>query len=134
MSLLTLRKYWKKLRSWCFHHWRWLVFASGALLLFCLGRRSNKELFRQAKASLKMADLESKAIERKHRTEIKLREKARVKYANAMERIEREYEQNKAQLSEAKKEELKKNLKKVKNNPKEIDRLLFKEFGIREVK
>ena len=134
MSLLTLRKYWKKLRSWCFHHWRWLVFASGALLLFCLGRRSNKELFRQAKASLKMADLESKAIERKHRTEIKLREKARVKYDNAMERIEREYENNKAELSEAKKEELKKNLKKVKNNPDEIDRLLFKEFGIREVK
>ena len=101
MSLLTLRKYWKKLRSWCFHHWRWLVFASGALLLFCLGRRSNKELFRQAKASLKMADLESKAIERKHRTEIKLREKARVKYDN---------------------------------NPDEIDKLLLKEFGIREVK
>ena len=134
MNLLTLQKYWKKLRSWCFHHWRWLVFASGALLLFCLGRRSNKELFRQAKAALKMSELESKAIERSHRTEIKLRDKARVKYEKAMERIEREYEENKAELSEAKKQELKKNLKKVKNNPKEIDKLLFKEFGIREVK
>ena len=81
-----------------------------------------------------MADLESKAIERKHKTEIKLREKARDKYEKAMERIEREYENNKAELSEAKKKEMKKNLKKVKDNPKEIDRLLFKEFGIREVK
>lgn len=134
MDLLTLQKYWKKLRSWCFHHWRWLVFVSGAILLFCLGRRSNKELFRQAKASLKMSELESKAIERSHRTEIKMRDKARVKYEKAIERIEREYEQNKAELSEAKKKELEKNLKKVKNNPDEIDKLLLKEFGIREVK
>ena len=134
MNPSTLRKYWKKLKSWCFHHWRWLVFVSGAILLFCLGRRSNKELFRQAKASLKMSELESKAIERSHRTEIKMRDKARVKYEKAIERIEREYEQNKAELSEAKKKELEKNLKKVKNNPDEIDKLLLKEFGIREVK
>ena len=103
-------------------------------MLFCLGRRSNKELFRQANAALKMSKLESKAIERSHKTEIKLKEKARVKYERAMERIEREYEENKAELSEARKKELEKNLKKVKNNPKEIDKLLFKEFGIREVK
>jgi len=134
VSLLTLRKYWKKLRSWCFHHWRWVVLASGALLLFCLGRRSNKELFRQAKSALKMADLESKAIERGHRTEIKLREKARVKYDKAMERVEREYEEGKDELAKAKKREFKKNLKKAKNNPDEIDKLLLKEFGIREVK
>ena len=81
-----------------------------------------------------MSELESKAIERGHRTEIKMREKARIKYERAMETIEREYEQNKAELSEIKKKELEKNLKKVKNNPEEIDRLLFKEFGIREVK
>ena len=81
-----------------------------------------------------MSELESKAIERSHRTEIKMRDKARVKYEKAMETIEREYEQNKAELSEAKKKELKKNLKKVKNNPDEIDKILLKEFGIREVK
>ena len=53
-----------------------------------------------------MSQLESKAIERSHRTEIKMRDKARVKYEKAMETIEREYEQNKAELSEAKKKEL----------------------------
>tara|TARA_R100001443_G_scaffold99314_1_gene106425 strand:+ start:2288 stop:2533 length:246 start_codon:yes stop_codon:yes gene_type:complete len=81
-----------------------------------------------------MADLESKAIERGHRTEIKLREKARVKYDKAMERVEREYEEGKDELAKAKKREFKKNLKKAKNNPDEIDKLLLKEFGIREVK
>lgn len=134
MSLMALRKSWKKLKSWCFHHWRWLVFVSGALLLFCLGRRSNKDLFRHAQSALKAAELESKAIERKHKTEIKLREKARVKYDKAMEAIEKKHEKNKAELSEAKKKELKKNLKKVKNNPDEIDKLLFEEFGIREAR
>ena len=103
-------------------------------MLFCLGRKSNKGLFVQAQNALRASKLESKAIERRHRVEVKMREKAKVKYDKAMKAVEKRHEKGKDELSEAKKKEFKKNLKKVKDNPDEIDKLLFEEFGIREVK
>ena len=134
MSLLALRKYWKKLRSWCFHHWRWLVLLSAAVALFFLGRKSNKNMFRQAQAALKTHELEKRSIERMQNLEIKKREEARTKYNKALKTIEERYESDMFDLSEAKKKEMQKNLKKVKNNPKAIDNMLMEEFGIREVR
>ena len=134
MSWLAVKKYWNRLRSWCFHHWRWLVLVSAGLGLFLLGRKSNKNIFRQAQASLRTHELEKKSIERSHRIEIKKREKARVKYERAMKTLEERHKSDVFDLSEAKKKEMQKNLKKVKNDPKEIDRILMEEFGIREVK
>ena len=102
--------------------------------MFLLGRKSNKGLLKQAQGALKSQKLESAAVERSHRLEIKKREKARKKYESAMERIEKEHSEGQQKLDEAKKKELKKNLKLAKNNPDEIDRILSDEFGLKEIK
>lgn len=134
MSLLVAKKYWGKLKVWCYYHWKWLVLILAFVVMFLLGRKSNKGLLKQAEGALKSQKLESAAVERSHRLEIKKREKARKKYESAMERIEKEHSEGQQKLDEAKKKELKKNLKLAKNNPDEIDRILSEQFGLKETK
>ena len=134
MNALIAKKYWDKFRVWCFYHWKWLVLILAFVVMFLLGRKSNKGLLKQAQGALKSQKLESAAVERSHRLEIKKREKARKKYESAMERIEKEHSEGQQKLDEARKKELKKNLKLAKNNPDEIDRILSDEFGLKEIK
>ena len=134
MNALIAKKYWDKFRVWCFYHWKWLVLILVFVVTFLLGRKSNKGLLRQAQGALKSQKLESKAIERSHSLEIKKREKARKKYESAIQRIESEHSKGQQKLDEARKKELKKNLKLAKNNPDEIDKILSEEFGLKEMK
>jgi len=134
MTALVAKKYWDKLKVWCYYHWKWLVLILAFVTMFLLGRKSNKGLLKQAQGALKSQKLESAAVERSHRLEIKKREKARKKYESAMERIEKEHSEGQQQLDEARKKELKKNLKLAKNNPDEIDKILSDEFGLKESK
>jgi len=134
VNVLTAKKYWDKFRIWCFYHWKWLVLILAFVVMFLLGRKSNKKLLKQAKGALESQKLQSKAIERSHSLEIKKREKARKKYESALERIESEHSKGQQKLNEVRKKELKKNLKLAKNNPDEIDKILFEEFGLKEMK
>ena len=134
MSLLAAKKYWDKFKVWCYYHWKWLVLIAAFVVMFCLGRKSNKKFLKQAEGALKARELESKAIERAHNLEIKNREKARQKYELAMAKIEEAHKMKREGFNEAKKKELQKNLKLAKNKPNEIDKILFEEFGLKEVK
>ena len=134
MNLLKAKKYWDKLRTWCFYHWKWLVLISAFVIAFCLGRKSNKKILKRAQGALAAHKLENRAIERAHNVEIKRREKARKKYEAAMVKVEEAHKRRLNDFDEAKKKELQKNLKLAKNNPNEIDKILFEEFGLREVK
>jgi len=134
VTLLAAKKYWDKLKIWCYYHWKWLVLILAFVVTFCLGRKSNKKLLKQAEGTLKTQKLESKAIERAHKMEIKQREKAHQKYELAMAKIEEAHKMNREGFDEVKKKELQKNLKLAKNKPNEIDKILFEEFGLKEVK
>ena len=134
MNLLKAKKYWNKLRSWCFYHWKWLVLISAFIFMFFLGRKSSRKILKQAQNAMEAHKLENRAIERAHNVEIKRREKARKKYEAAMTKVEEAHKRKLKDFDEAKKKELQKNLKLAKNNPTEIDKILFKEFGLREVK
>ena len=103
MTALVAKKYWDKLKVWCYYHWKWLVLILAFVTMFLLGRKSNKGLLKQAQGALKSQKLESAAVERSHRLEIKKREKARKKYESAMGRIEKEHSEGQQQLDEAKK-------------------------------
>ena len=111
MTLLKVKKYWDKLRTWCFYHWKWLVLVSAFVVAFCLGRKSNKKILKRAKGALEAQKLESRAIERAHNVEIKRREKARKKYEAAMAKVEEAHERRLKDFDEVKKKELQKNLK-----------------------
>ena len=134
MTLLAAKKYWDKLRTWCYYHWKWLVLILAFVVAFCFGRKSNKKVLKQAKGALEAQKLESKAIERSHKLEIKQREKARKKYELALSKVEQAHRRKREGFDDAKKKEMRKNLKLAKNKPNEIDKILFEEFGLKEIK
>lgn len=134
MWWLTFKKNFKKTLSWVESHWRWLVFSIGALAVLILTRKKSAHLIRNAKLALKSGQRERNVMEEFHQKEIKRREYARNKYDKAMKIIEERHRSNLFQLDEKKKKEMQNNLKKVKDNPDEIDRVLMEQFGIQEVK
>jgi len=134
VTLLSAKKYWDKFKTWCYYHWKWLVLILAFVVAFCLGRKSNKKILKQAQGALEFQKLESKAIERTHRIEIRQREKARKKYELALSKVEQAHRRKLVGFDAAKKKEMQKNLKLAKNKPNEIDKILFEEFGLKEIK
>ena len=134
MNFLAAKKHWDKFRTWCYYHWKWLVLMLAFVVAFCFGRKSNKKVLKQAKGALEAQKLESKAIERSHKIEIKQREKARKKYELALSKVEQAHRRKREGFDDAKKKEMRKNLKLAKNKPNEIDKILFEEFGLKEIK
>lgn len=134
MTALVAKKYWDKLKVWCYYHWKWLVLILAFLVALLFSKRGNKKLLEQAQGALDSQKLENAAVERSHRLEIKKREKARKKYESAIEKIEKQHSEGQQKLDKARKKELKKNLKLAKNNPDEIDKILSEEFGLKEIK
>jgi hypothetical protein len=102
MSLLLIKKTFKKATAWCVQHWRWLVLLSAFLITYCLGGRKNRSLLLQANLAKKQYKKESEAIEAAHAQEIKDREKAHKKHDSSLEKIERTKEARSATLEERK--------------------------------
>ena len=110
------------------------MFSIGALAILIVTRKRSKNLLRSAKIALKSGERERAVMEEFHKKEVNRREHARKKYDKAMKIIEERHKSKLFDLDEAKKKEMQNNLKKVKNNPDEIDRVLMEQFGIQEVK
>ena len=126
---------WVKLKiiaAWCRQHWRWLVLSIAFLVVYMLGRRGSKSLKLQAELARKQYLREKEAIQKAHDFEIQKREEAEKRYSDAVVRIEKRYEKNKKNLTFAKKEQLKTMIRKVKQNPAEVDRILEDELGIKK--
>ena len=75
---------------------------------------------------------EREAIERAHEVELKKKEEAQKRYSDAVDKIEKKYEQDQFNLTHAKKEAVKKMVKKAKNDPDAIDRILEEQLGIKK--
>ena len=126
--------FWAKLKiaaAWCRQYWRWLIFVIAILASYLLGRKDKDKLKEQAKLAKEMYIKEKEVIERAHEEEIKKREEAQIRYSEAVKKIEEKYEKDKWDLTFAKKEEVKKLIKKAKRDPEEIDRILEQELGIK---
>ncbi len=125
--------FWKRVKiilAWCRQYWRWLVFATAVLVSYLYGKRDKDKLKEQARLAKEMYIKERDAIERAHQLEIKEKEEAQERFADAVNRIEERYENDKWNISHAKKEQVKKMVNKAKSNPDEIDRILKEELGI----
>ena len=75
---------------------------------------------------------EREAIERAHKLELKKKEEAQQRYADAVDKIEERYEKDQWNITHAKKEAVKSMVSKAKNDPNEIDRILEEELGIKK--
>ncbi len=120
----------KILLAWCRQHWRWLVLSVAFLIVYALGKRGSKSLKLQAELARKQYLKEKETIQKAHDHEIEKKKEAEKRYSDAVNKIEKKYESDKENLTRAKKEEIKSLIKKVKEDPNEIDRILKQELGI----
>ena len=124
----------KKAFVWAKAHWRWLVFSAGALVVLVVTRKQNKAMLLSAESALRVGKNEMAAMDEAHKKEAKRRKHAKKKHDKALQIIEEAHEIAWVELDKAKKAELQKNIKKAKNDPDEIDKILRDQFGFREVK
>jgi hypothetical protein len=126
---------WKNLKiaaAWCRQHWRWLVLSIAFIVVYMLGRKGSKSLKLQAELARKQYLREKEAIQKAHDLEIQKREEAQKRYSDAVVIIEKKHEEDKQNLTYAKKEEVKKMVRKAKEDPEEIDRILEQQLGIKK--
>jgi len=127
--------FWLKLKiatAWCRQYWRWLIFVVAVLVSYFLGKKDKGKLEEQARLAKEMYVKEKEAIERAHKLELQKKEEAHKRYSEAVVEIEKKYEEDQWNLTHAKKEAVKQMVKKAKNDPEEVDRILEEELGIKK--
>ena len=126
---------WTKLKIaavWCRQHWRWIILSVAFIVVYLLGKRGSKSLKIQAQLARKQYLKEKEAIENSHKLEIQKRDEAEKRYSSAVALIEKKHEEDKWNLTRAKKEEVKRMVRKAQEDPAEIDRILEQELGIKK--
>ena len=127
--------FWVKLKiaaAWCRQYWRWLVFVIAVLVSYLLGKRDKENLKEQAKLAKKQYLREKDAIQKAHELEIAKKEEAAKRYSDAVNKIEKKYDEDKWNLTHAKKEQIKALVREAQEDPAEIDRILDEELGIKK--
>ena len=127
--------FWVKLKlaaAWCRQYGRWLVFVIAVLASYLLGKRGKDALKEQAKLAKDMYIKEKEIIERAHELELQKREEAQERYSKAVDKIEERYENDRQNITHAKKEAIKKMVQKAKSDPDEVDKILEEQLGIRK--
>jgi len=128
--------FWVKLKlaaAWCRQYWRWLIFVVAVLVSYFLGKRDKDKFKEQARLAKEMYLKEREVIERAHKLELQKKEEAQKRYSEAVAKIEKKHEEDQWNLTHAKKEAIKKMVKKAKSDPDEVDRILEKELGIKKI-
>ena len=126
---------WLKLKiiaAWCRQHWRWLVLSIAFIVVYMLGKRGSKSLKLQAELARKQYIKEKEAIQKAHDLQIEKQKEAQQRYSDAVDKIEKRYEQDQFNLTHAKKEAIKKMVNNAKNDPDEIDKILEQQLGIKK--
>ena len=132
MKIAALQKSYKKITAWCVQHWRWLVFASAALIAYFLGRKNSKSLRAQAESALDQYKKESEMLEKEHKAKKEKLDSASRKYTLALKELDRKYDDDSSKLRRDKDKHYKMLLEKAKKDPDQLDSLL-KDMGIEEV-
>ena len=128
MSLSTINILFKKLSVWCIQHWRWLVFGLIALIAYLSGRKSAKNLWRQAELARKQYKAEAETIEKAHADKDKKIKLAINKFDKSIKKAEKKKTVSINSLEKEKQEKFKELLK----DQSKIDKAL-KDSGINEV-
>jgi len=121
---------WKKIKLWCFHHWRMLVIAAVIIFSYFYGRRKTAAYKTQLKMAQALYKKEIDALVNASDKKEDLKTKAELKYRRALE-IAQESAMQSNNYAELKKAERVRELVELnKENPEEIDKILSREFGI----
>ena len=121
---------WKKIKLWCFHHWRMLVVAALLIISYAVGRKNIKAYKIQLKMGRDLYKKEVDAIETAAKNKGELQMTANLKYKRALEIAKKTAieSNNHAELLRA--ERVRLLVEENKDDPDKIDRILAEEFGI----
>ena len=118
---------------WCKHHWKAVLLVVAFGVVYFIGRNKSSNLLDRAKDELKLYKEKTAKIEESHQQHVEDVKNAKVKYEESVKKADKQFEKFKTVQSEKKKKEINKLLKKAKNNPDELDKILEREFGIKEI-
>jgi archaellum component FlaD/FlaE len=102
------------------------------LVSYLAGKRDKDKLKEQARLAKEMYIKEKEVIERAHKLELQKKEEAQERYSSAVDKIEEKFEKDKINITHAKKEAVKKMVRKAKEDPDEVDRILEEQLGIKK--
>jgi hypothetical protein len=123
--------WWKKTKSWCFHHWRVLVVTGIALAAFLLGRKNVSRYKVQAQMAKELYQKEKKIIEEAHRNKSTKKDEALDSYKEAMAIANRKYMKSRDELEKKRAARVAELVEANRNDPEIIDRIFEKEFGFK---
>jgi len=121
-----------KIWQWCKGRWQWLILIAGSLVAFILGSKRQRGLKIDAELERNQYKKESEFAEKERRKERKKMIVAEIKYQQALQDLEKKYDDDKSALSRDKDAAYKKMIEEVKHDPDKLDNIL-KNMGINEV-
>jgi hypothetical protein len=124
---MTITKIWQ----WCKGRWQWLVLIAGSLVAFILGSKRQRGLKIDAELERDQYKKESEFVEKQRKKERKKMIVAEIKYQQALENLEKKYDDDKSALNRDKDAAYKKMIEEVKHDPDKLDSIL-KDMGINE--
>jgi hypothetical protein len=124
---MTITKIWQ----WCKERWQWLILIAGSLVAFILGSKRQRGLKIDSELERDQYKKESEFVEKQRKKERKKMIVAEIKYQQALENLEKKYDDDKSALNRDKDAAYKKMIEEVKHDPDKLDSIL-KDMGINE--
>ena len=121
---------WKKIKLWCFHHWRMLVVAALLIISYVVGRGKVKAYKTQLQMANELYQKEIEAVEAAANKKGKLQKAANSKYIRAMDIANKTANESMNHAELLKAERVRLLVEANKEDPEKIDRILAEEFGI----
>jgi uncharacterized protein YlxW (UPF0749 family) len=125
--MMTITKIWQ----WCKGRWQWLILIAGSLVAFILGSKRQRGLKIDAELERDQYKKESEFVEKQRKKERKKMIVAEIKYQQALQDLEKKYDDDKSSLNREKDATYKKMIEEVKHDPDKLDNIL-KDMGINE--
>ena len=122
-------------KTWAFIKKYWQIFAglAYALVVWLFFRGEAKRVREVLKVANETHAKELDILNSTHAKEIQLREEAVAQYEQIIAQIEKDYENKKEELSDKKREEVKKLVAENSEDPSNLSKLLAERFGISHI-
>ena len=135
-----MMEFWMVARVWASKAWAfikkyWQIFAGlvYALVVWLIFRGEAKRVREVLEVANKTHAEELEILNATHAKEIQLREEAVAQYEEIIAQIEKDYENRKEELSDKKREEVKKLVAENSEDPSNLSKLLAERFGISHI-
>ena len=90
----------QKIWAWCKAHWKWLALGTAGIVLYCMGRRSAKNLLIAAQAARDQYLKDKEAIEANAAKKTKRNQKAVDAYHKTVETLKEERDESVSDIEE----------------------------------